>query len=404
MSAPPLVQGTVEPGFEELRDELQRNLSRRGERGAAFALCLRGRLVADLWGGLRDEARGEPWERGTMVMMFSATKGAVAAALALCHGRGLLDYDAEVARYWPEFAQGGKERVTVRQLLGHQAGLPVIDWPAREPRLETLADPDALAPMLAAQRPLWPPGQHRGYHPSSLGFYLSELLRRVDPHRRTAGRFLQDEIAGPLGAELYIGLPATVPSRRVAPIRRQPLREAALQALRLPPGFLRAYLGRDPLTRRAVHNLGLRSPAELDAAPYRAVEVPGGNGIAEARAMARLYEALTRGGGALALPERTRDELTRYPADPPAGRRDRVLNVESVFSLGFSRPSRSFRFGSSDRAFGAPGFGGSFAFADPDRGAGYAYLTNRLSVSLSDDPRELAMRRAAERCLRRIER
>jgi CubicO group peptidase (beta-lactamase class C family) len=394
--AAPEVHGRVAPGFEPVRAAFAENLRARGELGAAFAVYRRGEPVVDLWGGVRDHATSAPWEEDTVVMTYSATKGMTAAALAVARSRGLLDYEAPVARYWPEFAQHGKGRITVRQLLSHEAGLPLVDRPLGP---AVLADLDALATILAAQRPAWTPGARRGYHPSSLGLYANELLRRADPAGRTVGRFFRDEIAGPLGVDYFIGLPPAVPRRRLARIRPFRPWEAALGVTRLPLGFLLACVRPDSLTRRTLGNPRLRQPADLDHPSFHAVESPASNGIGEARALAQVYGVLATGGRELGLGRETLDALTQYPGDPPGGRNDRILNVESVFSLGFSRPSATFRFGRSRRAFGAPGAGGSFGFADPDAGVGYGYVMNRLGFCLSDDPRELALRRATYACL-----
>ncbi len=395
-AAPPEVHGEVARGFERVRQAFAENLRARGELGAAFAVHRRGEPVVDLWGGVADHDTGAPWREDTMVMTYSATKGMTAVALAVARSRGILDYEAPVARYWPEFARHGKERITVRQLLSHEAGLPCIDR-----RLEpaSFGDLDALAEILAAQRPAWEPGSRRGYHPSSLGLYANELLRRADPQRRSVGRFFRDEIAGPLGVDFFIGLPPEIPRRRLARIRPFRAWEAVLGVPRLPLRFLVACLRPDPLTRRALSNPRVGQPADLDHPAFHRVESPGSNGIGEARALARVYGVLATGGRELGLGRDTLDALTRYPEDPPCGRIDRVLNVESVFSLGFSRPSASFRFGASRRAFGAPGSGGSFGFADPDAGVGYGYVMNRLGWSLGDDPREVALRRATYACL-----
>jgi CubicO group peptidase (beta-lactamase class C family) len=391
------VHGHVARGFERVREVFAENLRARGELGAAFAVVRRGELVVDLWGGVRDHRSGAPWERDTMVMTYSATKGMTAVALAVARSRGILDYEAPVARYWPEFAQHGKDRITVRQLLSHEAGLPCVDHPLHP---ELFADRDALAAILAAQRPAWTPGARRGYHPSTIGLYASELLRRADPRGRTVGRFFRDEVAIPLGVDYFIGLPPEVPARRLARIRPFGAWDAVLGVPRLPLGFLLACVRPDPLTRRTLQNPRVRQPADLDHPAFHRVESPANNGIGEARALARVYGALATGGREIGIERETLDAITRYPDDPPGGRTDRVLNVESVFSLGFSRPSASFRFGVSRRAFGAPGAGGSFGFADPDAGVGYGYVMNRLGYCLSDDPREVALRRATYACLR----
>ena len=181
------------------------------KQGAACCIYYQGRKVVDFWGGQRSP--GHPWQEDTLGLTFSVTKGMAAAALVVAHSRGLFDLDAPVARYWPEFAQGGKDHITVRQLLTHQAGLISVDEPLT---VEKLADHDRLAHILARQKPAWQPGTRHGYHTLTLGWYQSELLRRVDPHDRTIGQFFQDEIAKPLGVEFYIGLPAHIAEDQLA--------------------------------------------------------------------------------------------------------------------------------------------------------------------------------------------
>ena len=184
-------EGHVSPGFEAVRDAFADNFARRGELGGACSVYCRGEKVVDLWGGVRDKASGAPWQEDTMVIVYSATKGLAAMTLALAHSRGWLDYEAPVARYWPEFAQRGKEAITVRQLLAHQAGLYALDVPLER---ELLADFDRFAAVLARQKPAWLPGERQAYHAVTLGFYENEILRRIDPQHRSLGQFFQDEI------------------------------------------------------------------------------------------------------------------------------------------------------------------------------------------------------------------
>jgi CubicO group peptidase (beta-lactamase class C family) len=212
-----MIRGSVAAGFEEVREEFEANFARRGEIGAGVAAYHRGTKVVDLWGGVRDPERGDPWQEDTLVLVYSTSKGLAAMTLALAHSRGWLDYDERVAAYWPQFAHHGKERITVRQLLAHQAGLPVIDEPLNARRL---ADFDGLADVVARQRPVWKPGTRHGYHGLSLGWYEGELIRRVDPQHRTLGRFFAEEIARPLGIEFYFGLPSAITSTTIRARRR----------------------------------------------------------------------------------------------------------------------------------------------------------------------------------------
>jgi CubicO group peptidase (beta-lactamase class C family) len=391
-----VIGGAVAPGFEPVRDEFERNFAERGELGAACAAYVGGSKVVDLWGGVRDARSGEPWGEDTLVLVYSTSKGLAAMTLALAHSRGWLDYDEHVARYWPEFAQAGKGEVTVRQLLAHEAGLPVVDEPL-DARL--LADFDRLAAAIARQRPLWKPGTRHGYHGVSLGWYEGELVRRVDPERRTLGRFFGEEIAAPLGIEFYFGAPADLPPARLARIERIAAWKALPQMGDLPLQMRLAMLNSRSVTFRAFANPRLRRPADLDRAEYRVLEFPAGGGIGGARDIARAYAAFVADPAELGLARETRDELIRPPPRPLQGWRDQVLKADTAFSLGFARPLGDFRFGSSARAFGHPGAGGSFAFADPDRGVAFAYVMNRMGFHLYDDPRERALRDALYGCL-----
>jgi len=393
---PPPVHGDVEPGFEAVAYEFHRNFSKRRELGAACAIYHRGRKVADLWGGHRDRAQRRPWTEDTLVVVYSTSKGMAATTVALARARGLFDYDERVAAYWPEFGENGKEEITVRQLLAHEAGLCGVDRPLT-PR--TLADPDAVAAAIAPQRPAWTPGTRHGYHALSLGFYESELIRRVDPARRTLGRFFQDEIARPLGIEFYFGVPETVPDERIAQVKAYRRAQVLLHIGPMPAAMLLGFTRRTSLTYRAFGNPALRGPADLNRPEFRAVEIPAATGVGEARAVARVYGDLATGGDGLGMDERTMADLTAPPIQPSGGSTDLVLRVEAAFSLGFLKPSPLFRFGSSDRAFGHTGAGGSFGFADPDTGLGFAYAPNRLGFHLRDDPREKALRDAAFRAV-----
>ena len=394
-----MVDGSVAAGFEEVRREFERNFAERRELGAACAAYVGGEKVVDLWGGVRDARDGAPWERDTVVLVYSTSKGLAAMTLALAHTRGWLDFDERVTTYWPEFGRAGKERVTVRQLLGHEAGLPVID--ARlDARL--LEDFDALASAIARQRPIWEPGSRHGYHGVSLGWYMGELVRRVDPQHRTLGRFFAEEIAAPLGLGIHFGVPdGAVPRERLARIERVASLKALPQLRHMPGPMARAMLNPRSLTFRTFANPRIRRLADLDRAEYRRLEFPAGGAIGTARDIARAYSALSPRQPELGLARATLDELTRFPEPTPRGWHDEVLKVDTAFSLGYARPLHPFRFGSSERAFGHPGAGGSFAFWDPDREVAFAYVMNRLGFYLNDDPREKALRDALYRCLDR---
>jgi CubicO group peptidase (beta-lactamase class C family) len=391
-----LLQGEVAPGFEEVASEFEKNFAQRNEMGAACAVYHEGRKVVDLWGGYRDREALASWEEDTLVLVFSATKGISALIVALAHSRGLIGYDEQVATYWPEFAQNGKENITVRQLLSHQAGLCAIDEPLNA---RVLADLDAVALILARQRPAWEPGTRHGYHSLSLGLYEGELIRRVDPQHRSLGRFFQEEVATPLGLEFYIGLPPSVPDSKVATIQGFNPLQMLLHMNAMPVGMVLGYMSPRSLTRRTFGNPKLRSPADFNTPEYRRVELPAGNGIGEVRSMAKAYGIFAAGGHELSIGEDTLKAMATPPTPPSLGSRDEVLKTEMSYSLGFNRPSKAFRFGSGEESYGTIGAGGSFGFADPEAQVGFAYAPNKMGFHIWDDPREKALRDAVYRCL-----
>ncbi len=321
--------------------------------------------------------------------VFSTTKGVSSLAVAVAASRGLISHDAKVADSWPEFAQGGKGSVTVRQLLSHQAGLPVIDQPLT---LDDLVEPAKMSAKIAAQPPAWTPGERHGYHGVSLGWYESELIRHADPAGRTLGRFFAEEIAAPLGLDFYIGLPASVDRSRVAHVHGWSRAEALLHLNALPPGFVIGLLNPFSLTGRAFVTPGSRELSDVNREELRIVEMPAMNGIGTAKSVAKLYGCAATGGAEIGITADTLSGLINAAVPPTKGLRDKVCHVDTVFSLGFFKPFPKFQFGSSGKAFGTPGAGGSFGMADPDTGIGFGYVMNRLGFHPWSDPRELALR------------
>jgi CubicO group peptidase (beta-lactamase class C family) len=347
---------------------------------------VRGEKVVDLWGGIRNKRTGDAWAEDTMVLVYSATKGLAAMTLAIAHSRGWLDYEERISAYWPEFAQNGKERITVRQLLAHQAGLFTLDEPLDR---NLVADLDRLAVLLARQKPAWEPGTHQAYHAITLGFYESELLRRVDPQHRSLGRFFQDEIATPLGLDVYIRLPESISDSRLAVlVRPSPIEMLVRFPIRL---TLDAFNRRSNIHRAL---LGSMLPHDQQRVYARNLEVPSGGAVGTARAIAHAYSVFATGGCELGLREETLRLLAARAIPPTRGFYDECLKGSGVeFSLGFMKPSSVWPFGGAN-SFGSPGSGGSLGFADPNAGVGYAYVTNRMGTRLTGDPRDVALRDA----------
>lgn len=384
------ISGHVAPGLDAVREAFAENFVRRNELGAACCIYVDGEKVVDLWGGIRNKRTREPWEEDTMVIVYSASKGMSALAIALAHSRGLLDYEERVSTYWPEFARHGKERITVRQLLSHQAGLFAFDAPVDK---SLIADLDRLAVVLADQKPEWEPGTRQAYHLMSLGFYESELLRRVDPQHRSIGKFFQDEIATPLDLDFYIRLPAAIPNSRLATIENFNWARAPLYVNRVRSSVILAGLNPKSPMRRSARNPSPTISLDPDHVYARDLEVPAGGGVGTARALARAYSEFATGGHELGVRPATLGALMA-PAVPPArGFYDECLRGKWQLSLGFLKPSptRGMSFGSPS-AFGMPGAGGVFAYADPEARLGYAYVTNRVGFPASIDPREFAVR------------
>jgi CubicO group peptidase (beta-lactamase class C family) len=383
------VEGHVSRGFEAVREAFAENFARRGELGGACCAYVRGEKVVDLWGGIRNKQTGEPWEQDTMVVVHSATKGLAAMTLALAHSRGWLDYDERVATYWPEFAQQGKEKITVRQLLAHQAGLFAFDEPVDR---NVVADLDRLAAVLARQKPAWEPGTRQAYHALTLGFFEGELLRRVDPRHRSLGQFFQDEIASPLGEDVYIRVPEEIPNARLATLS-PPSRFNMLTGF--PLRFaLEAMNRHSNIYRALVTNPGSAVYLDEQRVYARNFEVPSGGGVGTARGIAHAYSAFAAGGRELDLRQETLDLVAAPAVRPTRGFYDECMKADGIqFSLGFMKSTPTWPFGGA-RSFGSPGAGGSLGFADPEVGVGYAYVTSQMGTDLTGDPRDVALREA----------
>ncbi|MGA5068002.1 serine hydrolase domain-containing protein [Streptomyces exfoliatus] len=385
------VQGTVAAGWEPVRDAFLRNFEQRGERGAAVAVHRDGVKVVDLWAGTKDvdgeeQAGQDLWAHDTAQVVRSATKGVGAAVPLLLHQRGLLDLDAPVAAYWPDFKAAGKDRVTVRQLLAHRAGVPVLDRPLT---LAEATDLPTATAAIAAQAPSWEPGTGHGYHAHTFSWLLSGLVHQVTG--RTIGSWVAEEITGPLGLDLWIGLPDAQAHRvgRLGPVEE--IDPPGGGALRLRPkrSVSEAYENPDSLTRRAFGAIDPK-PDENDPA-YRAAELPGSAGVATARALAGFYAATlgpVNGAARLFTP----DTLALAGAEESAGP-DQVLLVGTRFGLGhmLHGPASPLLGPSS---FGHPGRGGSLGFADPDSGIAFGYVTNGMRKTVTADPRAQALVRA----------
>ncbi|OLB77046.1 MAG: hypothetical protein AUI14_16980 [Actinobacteria bacterium 13_2_20CM_2_71_6] len=378
------IEGTCAPRFAAVREEFARNFAERGEVGASVCVTLDGETVVDLWGGLAEPDAGRPWTRDTIGHVWSATKGATALCAHMLISRGELDLNAPVVTYWPEFGKNGKEGILVRHLLSHQAGLPAV----REPLPSgCFYDWTLMVDALAAEEPFWRPGTRNGYHALTFGFLVGEVIRRVSG--RTLGTFFHDEVAGPLGLDFWLGLPAEHEGR-VAPTIPAP-----------PPGpgdpvpslFVAAFTDPTSVQALMLANSGgyMLLPGESDTRAAHAAEMGAIGGITNARGLAGMYRALALGGAPLVDPA----QVAVMGAVSSATSVDAVLLVPSRWTLGFVKTNDNRHLPVADRegvlmseeAFGHPGMGGSHGFADPRARLSFGYTMNRQGTGLGINER-----------------
>jgi CubicO group peptidase (beta-lactamase class C family) len=380
------IHGHCDPRFAAVREAFAEGFRSRDEVGAAVAVVLDGKLVVDLWAGHADQARTRPWQRDTIVNVYSCTKGMTALCAHRLVERGQLDLDAPVSRYWPEFAEAGKGHMPTRWLLSHRSALPAV----RELLApEALYDWEAMCAALAAQAPWWEAGTAHGYHALTFGWLVGELVRRLTG--RSLGTYFGDEIARPLGLDFHIGLP-DAEHHRVAELSEIPTDQIDPEAI----GLAQVILS-DP---QGMSALALLNPPALALGPntpeWRRAEIPGANGHGGARDLAMVYGALARGGMLDGVEVLKPESVARCAVEQSFGP-DLVLQVTTRFGLGFMLPQerRDARFGASPRAFGHPGAGGSLGFADPDHRIGFGYVMNRMGPHILLDPRAIALSEAA---------
>lgn len=372
------VSGNVDPGFEPVLAAFEANLATDAEVGAAVSVYRQGRKIVDLWGGTAEPDTGRPWQADTLQGVFSTTKGATAICAHLLAQRHELDLDAPVAHYWPEFAVAGKERIPVRWLLSHQAGVPALD--RRLPLAEALAWHPMVA-AIAAQSPAWEPGTAHGYHALTYGWLVGEVVRRVSGS--SLGAYFAREVAAPLALDFHIGLPASE-RHRVSPVIAAPGHAQAMAAMDPTSLITRAMIVTDP-------------PIDLNDPAVQAAEVPAVNGFCTARSLARLYASLIGGvdGGQRLLDADTLERATAVQSDGI----DRVIGVPSRIASGFGLPSPQLPW-YSPAAFGFGGHGGSLGYADPGTGIAFGYVMNRLHDGPTPDERAAGLIRALHASLR----
>jgi CubicO group peptidase (beta-lactamase class C family) len=375
-----------EERFRHLHKAFENNFIESGEVGASFAVVENGRLVASFWGGNKYDASAqtatEPaeWTRDTLVNVWSTTKGVTATCVAMLVDRGLIDFDTPIAEFWPAFGNGAKKKITLAMLMSHQAGLCGF----REPIVvHDLFDLSWAANHLAEMEPFWTPGEGHGYHAITVGLLASELFRRVEG--RALKTFVSDELFGAFGLDTHIGLPVSLAARSSDVIA---------------PGNLssQAYATDFSDLQRAALLNPLMSPDVANTAGWKAADIPSANGFASSEALAFLYGALAKDG--MLAGKRLLGEAALHGAIEPQTPKavDQVLTLETQWASGFLCNTLNL-YGPNKDAFGHSGWGGSFAFADRDRGIGCAYTMNKMGTDLVGEPRAMSLVNALYRDL-----
>lgn len=381
------IHGDCDRRFGVVREIFEKSFSDGTEIGAAVSFTLDGQSVVDLWGGHLDPERTREWERDTLVNVYSTTKGMTAICAHQLVERGLLDLDAPVASYWPEFAAAGKETLPVRWLLSHQAGLPAIRKPLPD---GALFDWHALTSALAEQEPWWEPGTRHGYHALTFGHLVGEVVRRVSG--QSLGQYFRENVAQPLEADFHIGLAPEHDARTSNLHGGMALpKEVNVSDVPGPLGqFMRDM--RDPGTMcGAAFNNPAMPDGVVNTRDWRAAEIPAANGHGTARSLARIYGALSRGGeldGVRLLEAPSIERAIEEQAFGP----DAVLGgMPMRFGLGFMLRQDFMPLSPSPRAFGHPGAGGSIGMADPDAKVGFGYTMNKMQMGLVGSAGAFAM-------------
>ena len=376
------IRGTCDPRFDGVRETFAQAFERGEELGASVCVTLEGETVVDLFAGFADEARTRPWERDSLVNLFSTTKGMTTICALHLVDQGLLDLDAPVATYWPEFKAGGKAELPVRHLLSHRAGLVAVKKPLPQ---GSLYDWEVMTQALAEQEPWWTPGERHGYHAISFGFLVGEVVRRISG--KSLGTYFREEIAEPLGLDFYIGLPEEH-EPRVSPLVQGPVHSDGGPDL-----FTRILEDPESMLAKAFINPPLL-PTDANTRPWRAAEIPAANGHGTAAALARIYAALSLGGeleGVRVLSPQT-IELAR--TEQSLGQ-DAILPLVSRFGLGFGMPPAEEPTGPNFKVFGHSGAGGSYGQADPENRMSFGYTMNLMHSGVwLVDPRPRALLRS----------
>ncbi len=383
----PEIQGKCDPRFEGVYREFQRNFTERGEVGGSVNVTIEGETVVDLWGGTADQEKGTPWKEDTVCLVWSSTKGAVSLCAHILNSRKEIDLDLPVSKYWPEFGKNGKENITVKMLLNHQAGVPHI---RKELKEGAFYDWEYMVKALEEEEPFWKPGTRNGYHPLSFGWLVGEIIRRVTG--QSVGTFFHKEVAKPLGLEFWIGLPEEM-EPHVAPMIAPP---PPTQEEMMKSPFFQAMADKSSVPYLMTFNTGgYTKPGVCDTREAHAAEIPAAGGITNARGLAGLYAPLACGGNLRGINLVDQDSIIRMSSVYSATGEDFTLLIPTRFTLGYMKamdnrrqpPGRQDSLLISESAFGHNGYGGSIGFADPDEKMSFGYTMNQMGQGMAVNER-----------------
>lgn len=392
------IGGFTSKKFTPVKEIFEENFTKRGEIGASCCVYHHGELVVDLWGGEAD-TKGRPWKENTKAMVFSTTKGLASLSLAFLHSEGLFDYDDPIAKYWPDFAAHGKDKITIRQFLGHQEGLCAVDFPITPSLLKT-SNFDTFNKKLANQKLLWPSGTKKVYHAWTLGFYMDAICSFIDPKNRNTSRVFSEEIASKINTDCYIGRPYNLKDEDVADLVKMDVLPFLFRDktdknhIYIPKFFdflkiLNPYSLRHKVMMNPKFSLNINN---FNKKEIQALELASCMGFCGARDLAKVYSEFSMQTPNLNFSKKTLNELEKMPKSKLAYTYDEMTGCEVPISLGFVKTYKHWKYGNNSRAYGNHGTGGSGGFADPENKIGYAYVMNKLGVYGLNDPREYALR------------
>lgn len=393
------IQGNIDQKYTLIATAFLDNFKFNDEIGASLCVFHDDKLVIDIWSGYKDLNKPELWEKNTVVPFFSTTKVVAASCLAICHSRGLFDYEDKVSKYWNSFAKNGKEDITIAQLLQHRGGVAAID---KKLTIELIKDRTLLEEIIAEQKPNWKPGDYQGYHCWTIGWYISALLSKIDPKKRRLKEFVEDEILPNIDGEIRVGIDESYDFSRIAILK--PISKTK-GLFTMPFKFVKEFFNPWSLTSKSMLNPSfVGNHANFNRKDILELEFGSGGGIGNARGVASLFNGMTNPKHLLFLGKKTLDYLTQFPTIPTKGGfEDLVLKQNAfIFHAGFMKPSDKHNFSLNQSAYGGFGAGGSFVISDPENKLTFAYTMNNMSHDMMNMKREVQIREAVYKTIANI--